>query len=226
MILRCAICSGKFCFEGSFKEDFLPNFCPMRIFKEVIEEVKTKHYNDTTIQKIYSVSAIVEKENYKNINGELVATKPRIRELIEFCKRMEFKTLGIAFCVGLSEEAFRIVKILNDQGFTVHSVCCKCGSLDKSSLGLPEDYKITPLTFEAACNPLLQAELLNKVGTQLNIIVGLCIGHDILFTMKSVAPVTTLIVKDRLTGHNPVASLYCDYHRKVINPKDKIINEV
>lgn len=226
MILRCAICSGKFCFEGPVAEDSLPNFCPMITFKEAIEEVKTRYNIDVTIQRIYNVSAIIEKENYKNVSGELVAIKPRIREVIEFCKRMKFKTLGIAFCVGLSEEAFRIVKILNDQGFIVHSVCCKCGSLDKTSLGLPEDYKITPLTFEAACNPLLQAELLNKVGTQLNIIVGLCIGHDILFTMKSIAPVTTLIVKDRLTGHNPVASLYCDYHRKVINLREDITSEV
>ena len=45
-------------------------------------------------------------------------------------------------------------------------------------------------------------------GTDMNIIVGLCVGHDMLFNKHSQAPVTTLIVKDRVTGHNPIAVLY------------------
>lgn len=48
--------------------------------------------------------------------------------------------------------------------------------------------------------------VLNDLQTDLNIIVGLCIGHDILFTKYSEAPVTTFIVKDRVTGHNPAIS--------------------
>ena len=36
--------------------------------------------------------------------------------------------------------------------------------------------------------------ILNEVGTDLNVIVGLCVGHDIAFTQHSKAPVTTLIV--------------------------------
>jgi len=106
---------------------------------------------------------------------------------------------------------------LEGHGFKVYTVMCKCGSIDKVELGVPEDYKIMgPGTFESGCNPILQAELLNRAGTDLNIIVGLCIGHDILFTKYSKAPVTTLIVKDRLTGHNPVISLYTIYHRGII----------
>jgi uncharacterized metal-binding protein len=34
------------------------------------------------------------------------------------------------------------------------------------------------------------------------------VGHDILFSKYSDAPVTTLVVKDRVTGHNPVSVLY------------------
>ena len=49
---------------------------------------------------------------------------------------------------------------------------------------------------------------LNRAETDLNIIVGLCVGHDILFTKYSDAPVTTLVVKDRVAGHNPVSVLY------------------
>jgi uncharacterized metal-binding protein len=93
---------------------------------------------------------------------------------------------------------------------------CKCGNVDKARLGVPETHKFNPDTFEAACNPLTQSALFNRVDTHLNIILGLCIGHDILFTRHSTAPVTTLVVKDRYTGHNPVVSLHCNYHRPMI----------
>jgi len=39
-------------------------------------------------------------------------------------------------------------------------------------------------------------------------------GHDILFTQYSKAPVSTLIVKDRVTGNNPAAALYGWHRRK------------
>jgi uncharacterized metal-binding protein len=87
-------------------------------------------------------------------------------------------------------------------------VCCKTGSIDKLELGLQETDKVRPGTFEPACNPVAQAKLLNEAKTDMNIIVGLCVGHDMLFTKYSDAPVTTIVVKDRVTGHNPVSVLY------------------
>ncbi|MEM3766323.1 MAG: DUF1847 domain-containing protein, partial [Candidatus Bathyarchaeia archaeon] len=147
----------------------------------------------------------------------LMAVRPRIRELIEFAKLINAKKLGVAFCAGLQDEAARTVAILEEAGFTVASVRCKCGAIDKTELGVNKDYKIgNPSAFEAACNPIVQAQLLNEAKTDINIIVGLCVGHDMLFTMHSKAPVTTLIVKDRLLGHNPVAALYSNYHRDIV----------
>jgi uncharacterized metal-binding protein len=66
--------------------------------------------------------------------------------------------------------------------------------------------------FEAACNPIGQANVLNKENCDINIIVGLCIGHDILFTGNSKAPVTTLAVKDRVLAHNPLGAIYSNYY--------------
>jgi len=127
------------------------------------------------------------------------------------------KKIGIAFCSGLSDEAGRAHLILANHNFEVCSVICSCGAIDKSELGIPSEYKIrNPQQFEAACNPLLQAELLNQAETEINIIIGLCVGHDMLFTMNSKAPVTTLVVKDRFTGHNPVISLYTKYHKDLV----------
>lgn len=62
------------------------------------------------------------------------------------------------------------------------------------------------------CNPILQARLLN----QANVVIGLCMGHDSLFYRYSEAYVTTLVTKDRVTGHNPAAALYTShsYYKK------------
>ena len=58
------------------------------------------------------------------------------------------------------------------------------------------------------CNPIMQAEVLNETGTDLNVVMGLCVGHDSLFYKYSDALCTTLVTKDRVLGHNPVAALY------------------
>ena len=123
---------------------------------------------------------------------------------------MEYKKLGLAFCVGLEKEAKIIQRIL-EKDFEVFSVCCKVSGIDKDKYALE---KLHPGNFDPTCNPITQAEMLKNKGTQLNIIVGLCIGHDILFTQHSAAPVTTLIVKDRLLAHNPAGAIYSDYYLK------------
>jgi len=41
-------------------------------------------------------------------------------------------------------------------------------------------------------------------------------GHDILFTRHSKAPVSTLIVKDRLLGNNPAAAVYGWHARRAL----------
>ena len=120
------------------------------------------------------------------------------------CQIDGYRKIGIATCIGLLEETDRLVAILKAQGFAPESVCCKAGSVDKIQLGLKEEDKVRPGSFEPACNPIAQARICNRIGTDMNIIVGLCIGHDMLFNKHSDAPVTTLVVKDRVTGHDPV----------------------
>ena len=97
----------------------------------------------------------------------------------------------------------------------VVSVICKTGGLDKSRAGVPEECKLQPGQFEAMCNPIAQAELLNSQDTQFNICLGLCVGHDSLFYQYSKALVTTLVVKDRVLAHNPVGAIhYADTYFK------------
>jgi uncharacterized metal-binding protein len=131
-----------------------------------------------------------------------------VEDTIALAKLMGYQKIGIATCIGLLEETRRLADILQAQGLTPSSICCKTGSMDKLDLGLPDEAKLRPGKFEPACNPIAQAEIFNRIGTDMNVIVGLCVGHDMLFTLHSKAPVTTLVAKDRVTGHNPVAVLY------------------
>jgi uncharacterized metal-binding protein len=71
------------------------------------------------------------------------------------------------------------------------------------------------------CNPIAQAELLNRAGCELNIVLGLCVGHDSLFFRHSKGLATTLVAKDRVLGHNPVAALQLadTYYQRVWGPE-------
>ena len=130
---------------------------------------------------------------------------------MEFARRIGAARLGIATCRGLIRESDLLREILEANGFQVYRACCKVGSIPKEFVGLGEAEKVRPGNYEALCNPVGQAKLLNEVGTELNILMGLCVGHDSLFFRNSAAPVTVLVAKDRVTGHNPVAAIYTSH---------------
>jgi uncharacterized metal-binding protein len=126
-----------------------------------------------------------------------------------FAQELGFKKIGLAFCIGLSEEARTIADVLS-QHFVVISVCCKVAGINKRVFHLEH---IRADKDEVMCNPAGQAAMLNRAGTELNILCGLCVGHDAIFTKFSEAPVTTLVVKDRVLAHNPLGAIYCKYLR-------------
>ena len=153
------------------------------------------------------------------VEGLYYGKLTRVEETLAFARRIGAQRIGIATCVGLIEEARLFATILRRGGFTPLTVCCKVGGTDKTEIGLPDELKIAPGGYEACCNPILQAQTLNAKATDLNVIIGLCVGHDALFCKHSDAPVTTLITKDRVLGHNPVAALYTakSYSRRVMD---------
>jgi len=198
---QCAKCPLKPCVNDPEAEK--PTFCPMVVYPEIVGE-SIKEYEDEFVRNIHHVSTLVEKEGY--------GFWPRVREVAELCKRLNIRRVGVAFCVGLSEEASKLDKIFEAWGLDVYSVACKCGAVDKTKIGLEEKDKLKPGLYEPMCNPVLQAMVLNHVGTELNIVVGLCVGHDTLFMRFSKAPIVYLIAKDRATGHNPAAPLYSPHY--------------
>ena len=185
---RCAQCESKECRNG--KDCFLQSGNHKQL------------YQDTQIAELHKRASSIE--------GKYYCKETRLGEIILFAKEMRYKKIGLAFCIGLGEEAKTIDHILSKH-FEVVSVCCKVCGIGKKDFELQQ---ITPQTGEVMCNPAGQAHLLNEAGTQLNIVCGLCVGHDAIFSKVSEAPVTTLIAKDRVLAHNSAAAIYCQYIRK------------
>ena len=207
----CAQCKKTTCRTDG--EDY-PKTCPT-LEGEKLEEIK-KMYKDPLDGKVAYHAAKTEKEGY----GRLT----RVEETIMFFKKMEVKKVGLAFCGGLMEEGKILADILTKNGFTVSSVMCKNGSIEKAFMGLEKSDYLRPDTREVMCNPIGQAEFLNSQETDYNLLLGLCVGHDSLFLKHSKALVTVIGVKDRVLCHNPVAALYqADkyYKDKLYPPTDK-----
>jgi uncharacterized metal-binding protein len=158
------------------------------------------------------------------VEGTYYGKLTRVEEIIAFANRIGARRIGIATCIGLIEETRIFVRVLQAHGLESYSVLCKAGSVDKTEIGIPDEMKIKKGCHESICNPILQARLLNRQKTGLNVIVGLCVGHDSLFIKHSKAPVTTLITKDRVTGHNPAAALYTSgfYYQRLLQPGKKL----
>lgn len=195
----CAHCTVHACFSQDF--DKMPKNCPMRN-EEVNDEVKAI-YQQPFNKAFHTASSEIEVLGY--------CRWPRLKETVEFCKRMGFTRVGLAFCIGLRKEARIVADVFRDFGLDVVSVVCKTGAISKEWVGVPEENKFLPGKFEAMCNPVAQALFLNEQKTELNVALGLCVGHDSLFYKYSDAMVTTLVAKDRATGHNPAAAIYCAY---------------
>jgi uncharacterized metal-binding protein len=194
--ILCSYCKRKRCFRGDLSQ--APDFCPTITKGELIKGAKAK-LKEPEIQKMAQDVARTWKDY-----GKLT----RVEETILYARLQGHKKLGVAFCVGLAQEAELLTNLLINEGFEVVSACCMCGALSSEDVALPEEDKIMPNTRQPMCNPIGQAMVLDSEGCDLNIMLGLCVGDDVLFIKHSKAPVTVLAVKDRVLAHNPLGALY------------------
>jgi len=214
--IECTKCTKRVCYSSNFNEG--PSNCPTKTKQEVIKQAVAE-YDKPEVREFARQASIQEFECYMNLPEGRTPRNPRVEEVAQFAKKMGYRKLGIAFCIGLMNEAKTLTTILENRGFDVVSVCCKAGAIPKETIGITEEQKIKgPGSFESMCNPITQAEILNREGAEFNIVVGLCVGHDSLFFKYAHALTTVLIAKDRVFGHNPVAGLYLSgsYYRKLL----------
>ncbi|MBQ8225352.1 MAG: DUF1847 domain-containing protein [Bacteroides sp.] len=190
----CVDCGTQNC---KFKDRTYPEFCPTAQLKEEDLQWALERYDEARNHDVMVAAAEVEFEGY--------CQWTRVQEVMEFARKIGARKIGIANCIGLISEARIFARILRTNGFEPYAVICKVAGKAKSSLGIPRQCEEIGA---AMCNPILQARLLNEEGTDLNVVIGLCVGHDSLFYRYSDAYVTTLVTKDRVTGNNPAAVLY------------------
>ncbi|HNR13972.1 MAG TPA: DUF1847 domain-containing protein, partial [Thermodesulfobacteriota bacterium] len=105
--MRCSTCDEKDCYTGKD--------CTR------IKELVVDRYSEVSNQKLMKTASGIEACHYMKLT--------RVEELITFAQGMGFGRLGIAFCIGLEEEARVLGKIL-EQSFHVSSVCCKVCGID------------------------------------------------------------------------------------------------
>lgn len=139
-----------------------------------------------------------DRKILKDAEDSLNPRIDRVDEIIDYCTQAGIKNIGIAHCIAFNKEAESLSRILEESGFQTSKVNCKLGKVPFSDL--VADYK------GISCNPAGQAEYLASENTELNIMMGLCLGHDMIFNSKSEAPVTPLIVKDRKLKHKTIDS--------------------
>ncbi len=192
--LSCVDCGMANCIweQGEF-----PVFCMSKhVDTEILDEAM-KEYEDPQTREVSRCAAEVETDGY--------CVQTRLEETINFAKKIGAKKIGIATCAGLLTETRTLARILRYHGFEVVGIACKCGTQKKEDVGIPEYCNATGFNM---CNPVFQAKFLNHEKTDLNILMGLCVGHDSLFFKYAEGLTTVLVAKDRVMGHNTVAALY------------------
>ncbi|MEZ3487790.1 MAG: DUF1847 domain-containing protein [Lachnospiraceae bacterium] len=199
----CIDCGVKNCdkMDKTYPEFCLTTHMDPEVYKEAMD-----CYKEEGNHKVMVAAAEVEYEHYCQYT--------RVEEIMEFAKKIGAKKIGIATCVGLLKESRTLASIFRSHGFTVCGIACKAGATPKTDVGIPKKCNGIGINM---CNPILQAKTLNKAKTDLNVVVGLCVGHDSLFYKYSEAITTTAVTKDRVTGHNPAAALYTadTYYKKL-----------
>ncbi len=209
---ECAYCppTVRACRQGEAAERG-PGFCPTNVDPATQAHARAA-YDEPETRRVARESSVVEAEGY--------CKWTRVEEIVQFAKRMGFRRIGIANCISFVDLAYVLSGILESHGFEVVSVACKNGNIPKEDLGVADHEKIQPGQFEALCNPVSQAELLNAHGCELNVMMGLCVGHDSLFFKHSQGLTTVLVAKDRVLGHNPVMALHLadTYYSRVWGP--------
>ncbi len=184
----CASCEAKDCRSGK------------DCFGTAAEHKKL--YEDERIARLHKAASAIEARHY--------CKETRLGEVILFAGECGCDTVGLAFCIGLESEAKVVEEILSHH-FKVVSACCKACGIDKKTFELEQ--LSSEKDIEVMCNPTGQAQLLDEGGSELNVVCGLCVGHDAIFSMASKAPVVTLVAKDRVLAHNPMGAVYSKYVR-------------
>jgi uncharacterized metal-binding protein len=181
--MDCVNCSSKVCRSGEF--------CLNTSFstEKLVEE-----YHDPLSQQILQAAAVL-------VDNGRAGTLSRFQELAGFIKSMNYANPGLAYCYGMENTARLVKDYFKREGIKIKTVSCTVGGLKQ------DEVNQSSCIHKVSCNPLGQAKQLNDEGIDFVMIMGICLGHDILLQKNLAADFTTLVVKDRVFNHNPLEAL-------------------
>ncbi len=182
--MNCTTCDDSICRKQQ-------SSCNREIFDkaEVIDQ-----YRDPSNSEIVQAAAQL-------VDSGRAGTLSRMQEIVAFAKHMKYKRLGLAYCYGMEQYAKAIETTLTGEGFVVSAVSCSVGGLKQSEVNAAS------CIHKVSCNPLGQAQQLNAEKVDLTLVVGICLGHDILLNRHLDMDSTTLVVKDRKFNHAPLMGI-------------------
>ena len=199
-LIWCDRCKRHECLEGYAHGK--PKYCRAIDDPGILEAMPDTYLKPETAKYHRAASTLIRRQKEAGVYWT------RIQESIEFAKELEAHKVGIAVCSSMRWQGAEFAELLRLAGLEPCMVNCMAGGMSRDETGIPKDWPVPP------CNPVIQADILNRAGTELNFIYGLCVGHDTLFIQHSKAPVTVVVSKDRVTVNNPGAVLFSFYHRK------------
>ncbi len=150
-------------------------------------------YHQAEVQKLIQTAA----QLVDGRAGEL----SRVEEILEFVQLRGYRKVGLAYCWGLETWAQQLSSLFKARGLSLTAVSCTVGGMAQSEVNQNSDRP------GVSCNPLSQARQLNAEGVDFAIQMGLCLGHDILFTKEFSGDQTVLVVKDRRFDHRPLEGI-------------------
>src|SRR3972149_5594121 len=157
-----------------------PASCPTKNYPDLVKKARDLYLKDPFHRQMQLSGARLEGISSQTPPGgtEINMKMTRVEELIMFCQMMGYKKIGFAHCIGCIGEAKMLSHIFRSRGFETVQVNCKVGAIEKGEMGISEEEKVRCFTFETICNNIAQAMIMNEEKTDLNVIVGLCLGHD------------------------------------------------
>lgn len=182
--MNCTTCTDKMCRKSQTS-------CEQEIFEK--SEVIGLYQNQNTREIVKAAAELVDAGR--------AGTLSRVEEIIEYAKLMKYHKIGIAYCYGMEQYAKALETLLTAEFFDVSAVSCSVGGLKQSEVN------DSSCIHKVSCNPLGQAQQLNAEEIDLTLVVGICLGHDILLNRNLKMDFTTLVVKDRKNNHAPLQGI-------------------
>ena len=173
-----------------------PEDCPTRTAPQVLAEARRIYHDpDSQAHRLYQAF------------GRLIHTggakKSRVEHIVDFCRSLGVNTMGVASCLRYLKEAHFLRQLFMEQGWGAHVAICKFGGFKTPDVAVQKD------TDWIVCNPLGQALLLNDLGCEVNVTLGLCMGHEMIFNHYSEGLVTNLVVKEKISQEHSLDTLHC-----------------